>query len=68
MKEKEIDYNLKILNFLSMTNTDNQDLAIKYLEENSWDEIKACNKFLNLIYENENKIDLINDNIFQNNY
>ena len=67
MKEKEIDYNLKILNFLSMTNTDNQDFAIKYLEENSWDEIKACNKFLNQIYENEFKIYLINDNIFQNN-
>ena len=36
MKE-EIDYNSKILNFLAMTDTNDQITAAKYLEENEWD-------------------------------
>ena len=66
MKE-EIDYNSKILNFLAMTETNDQELAAKYLEENDWDETKAVNKFLLRINEGDNNNDLINDNIEQNN-
>ena len=66
MKE-EIDYNSKILNFLAMTDINDQDLAAKYLEENDWDESKAANKYLNEINENPNNNNLINDNIDQNN-
>jgi len=65
MKE-EIDYNSKILNFLAMTDTNDQESAAKYLEENDWDEIKAVNKFFNANNENFNNNDLINDNIGQN--
>ena len=67
MKE-DIDYNLKILNFLAMTETNDQELAAKYLEESNWDETKAVNKFTNEMNEEENiNNDLINDNIEQNN-
>ena len=66
MKE-DIDYNTKILNFLAMTETNDEASAAKYLEENDWDESKAANKFLNEINENQNNNNLINDNIDQNN-
>ena len=65
MKE-EIDYNSKILNFLAMTDINDQELAVKYLEENDWDESKAANKFLNEINENQNNNNIINENIDQN--
>ena len=53
MKEsKEIDYNSKILNFMAMTETGDQDIATKYLESSNWDESIAVNKFYNKIQEN----------------
>jgi len=66
MKE-EIDYNTKILNFFAMTDINDQEIAVKYLEMNDWDETKAVNKYLNECDENNNNNDLINDNIEQNN-
>lgn len=66
MKE-EIDYNTKILNFFAMTDINDQEIAVKYLEKNDWDETKAVNKYLNECDENNNNNDLINDNIEQNN-
>ena len=66
MKE-EIDYNSKILNFLAMTDTNDQITAAKYLEENEWDETKAVNKFFNSINNNSNDNYLINDNVEPNN-
>ena len=66
MKE-EIDYNSKILNFLAMTDTSDQELAVKYLEKSNWDETEAVNKFLNNFNENSNNNnDLINNNTIQN--
>ena len=47
--EPEIDYNAKILNFLAMTETGDQEVATKYLETSDWDETKAVNKFFNNI-------------------
>ena len=64
----EIDYNSKILNFLAMTDTNNQEIAVKYLEKNDWDETKAVNKFLNENEENINNNDLINNNEQNNNF
>ncbi len=43
----EIDYNTKISNFLAMTETGDQEIAMKYLEETNWDETKAVNNFFN---------------------
>ena len=58
----EIDYNSKILNFLAMTDTNDQELAVKYLEKSNWDETEAVNKFLNNFNENSNNNnDLINN-------
>jgi hypothetical protein len=63
----EIDYNSKILNFLAMTDTSDQELAVKYLEKSNWDETEAVNKFLNNFNENSNNNnDLINNNTIQN--
>ena len=67
MKE-EIDYNSKILNFLAMTDTSDQELAVKYLESSDWDEVKAVNQFFNQINHNTyNNNALTNDSIIQNN-
>ena len=66
MKE-DIDYNTKILNFLAMTETNDEASAAKYLEENGWDESRAMNKYLLDLNQNQNNNDLINDNIDQNN-
>ena len=67
MKE-EIDYNSKILNFLAMTDTNDQELAAKYLESSDWDEVKAVNQFFNQININSfNNNIFTNDNIIQNN-
>ena len=49
-----------------MTDINDQELAVKYLEENDWDESKAANKFLNEINENQNNNNIINENIDQN--
>jgi len=35
---KEIDYTEKLLNFKMITETHNDDIALKYLQQNSWDE------------------------------
>ena len=66
MKE-DIDYNTKILNFLAMTETNDEASAAKYLEENGWDESRAMNKYLLDLNQNQNNNDLINDNNDQNN-
>ena len=42
---EEINYDIKIQNFLIMTETGDHDIAIKYLESENWDETKAVNKF-----------------------
>ena len=76
MKEKEeIDYSSKVLNFMAMTETNNPEIATKYLEESKWDETIAVNQFFSKIntkdninqtqniYKNDNIIDKIdNDN------
>jgi hypothetical protein len=38
---------MKIQNFLAMTETGNEEEAMKYLEEANWDETKAVNNFFN---------------------
>ena len=52
----EIDYNTKILNFLAMTETGDQEIASKYLEEVEWDESKAVNNFFKGAKININEI------------
>ena len=51
---EEIDYNMKIQNFLAMTETGNEEEAMKYLEEANWDETKAVNNFFNKSTPNTN--------------
>ena len=63
--EPEIDYNAKILNFLAMTETNDQDVATKYLETSDWDETKAVNKFFNNITPSISSTP-INNNIINN--
>ena len=66
---EEIDYNIKIQNFLAMTETGNEESAIKYLEEANWDETKAVNNFYNKSTPSTNPTNnnLINDlNILEN--
>ena len=58
---EEIDYNSKILNFLAMTETGDQETATKYLEEAKWDETTAVNNFFNKIKINSLNNNLIND-------
>ena len=57
----EINYEMKINNFLAMTETGDQDTAMKYLESENWDEIKAVNKFNESIFNktpsNNNNLD-----------
>ena len=57
----EINYEMKINNFLAMTETGDQEMAIKYLESENWDEIKAVNKFNENIFNktpsNNNNLD-----------
>lgn len=62
-KMDEIDYNIKIQNFLAMTETGDPETASKYLEATNWDETKAVNKFFNTpeITPNLIKSNLIND-------
>ncbi len=61
---EEIDYNTKILNFLAMTETGDQVIASKYLEEAEWDESKAVNNFFN---KGKSNVSEISDNININN-
>ena len=63
---EEIDYNTKIQNFLAMTETGNEEVAIKYLESSDWDETKAVNDFFNKSMETPNSTN-INLNIDDNN-
>ena len=66
----EIDYNTKILNFLAMTDTSDQEVAAKFLETSDWDETKAVNKFLqnkNISRNNESNNTLTTgENILEN--
>ena len=75
MKEKEeIDYSSKVLNFMAMTETNNPEIATKYLEESKWDETIAVNQFFSKIntkdninqtqniYKNDNIIEKIDNN------
>jgi hypothetical protein len=36
--QQDVDYSLKIQNFKTFTETNDDDIAIKYLMENDWDE------------------------------
>ena len=63
----EIDYNIKIQNFLAMTETGDPEIASKYLEEAEWDETKAVNNFFNNSTTNSTNNALINNiNISEN--
>ena len=59
---EEIDYSSKISNFLAMTETQDEEIAMKYLEKNDWDETKAVNNFYNDIDKNQINNELINEN------
>ena len=58
---EEIDYSSKIFNFLAMTETNDEEAAMKYLEQNDWDETKAVNKFYSDIDKNQTNNELINE-------
>ena len=58
---EEIDYSSKIFNFLAMTETNDEEAAMKYLEQNDWDETKAVNKFYSDIAKNQTNNELINE-------
>jgi len=51
-KLEEIDYNTKILNFMTMTETSDPNTAKQYLIESNWDETLAVNSFFNKIRRN----------------
>ena len=57
----EIDYSSKIFNFLAMTETNDEEAAMNYLEQNDWDETKAVNKFYSDIDKNQTNNELINE-------
>ena len=59
---KQIDYNTKILNFLTMTETGDQEVAIQYLSSVNWDETKAVNKFFSKIKPNSSRNNNNNNN------
>ena len=56
---KQMDYNTKILNFLTMTETGDQEVAIQYLSSVNWDETKAVNKFFSKIKPNSSRTIII---------
>ena len=58
---EEIDYSSKIFNFLAMTETNDEEAAMNYLEQNDWDETKAVNKFYSDIDKNLTNNELINE-------
>ena len=58
---EEIDYSSKIFNFLAMTETNDEEAAMNYLEQNDWDETKAVNKFYSDIDKNQTNNELINE-------
>ena len=59
---KQMDYNTKILNFLTMTETGDQEVAIQYLSSVNWDETKAVNKFFSKIKPNSSRNSNNNNN------
>ena len=66
---EETDYNIKIQNFLLMTDTGNQEIALEYLEAANWDETTAVNNFLkkSTPIDNSRNAELIDDsNISKN--
>lgn len=63
-----IDYNLKIKNFMAMTETGDPEVAQQYLSSVNWDETKAVNKFYNKIQINTNANNLnINNSLYTHN-
>ena len=38
MEKEEIDYSVKIQNFITMTENNNQEIALNYLQKANWDE------------------------------
>ncbi len=63
-----IDYNLKIKNFMAMTETGDPEVAQQYLSSVNWDETKAVNKFYNKIKINTNANNLnINNSLYTQN-
>lgn len=66
---ENIDYNLKIKNFMAMTETGDPEVATQYLSSVNWDETAAVNNFFNKIKINPNQNNMsINNSInIQNN-
>ena len=64
--ENSCDYETKIKNFMLMTETGDQDVAMKYLSSVNWDETAAVNKFYSRINQNI-KNNNINNNSNNNN-
>ena len=50
--ENSCDYETKIKNFMLMTETGDQEVAMKYLSSVNWDETAAVNKFYSKINQN----------------
>ena len=66
--ENSCDYETKIKNFMLMTETGDQDVAMKYLSSVNWDETAAVNKFYSRINQNlKNSNQNINSNNNSNN-
>ena len=57
-----IDYESKIANFMTMTETGDPDIATQYLNEANWDETIAVNNFYKRINSNINKNSNQNNN------
>lgn len=55
---ESIDYNLKIKNFMAMTETGDPEIATQYLSSVNWDETAAVNNFFNKIKNNTNQNNL----------
>ena len=64
--ENSCDYETKIKNFMLMTETGDEDVAMKYLSSVNWDETAAVNKFYSRINQNI-KNNNINNNSNNNN-
>ena len=66
--ENSCDYETKIKNFMLMTETGDQEVAMKYLSSVNWDETAAVNKFYSRINQNlKNSNQNINSNNNNNN-
>ena len=66
---EETNYNIKIQNFLLMTDTGNQDIDLQYLEAANWDETLAVNNFFkkSTPIDNSTNNELIEDSIIPKN-